>query len=263
MFFTLSKVLWFLANPGNLLLITLCLGTALLWSRWRTVGRLLVASSAIIGVVLSVLPIGQWLYGTLEERFPPVRELPADVDGIIVTGGIVDPVITATRGQTAVGGAVERLFAMAMLAKRYPTAKLVFTGGSGMLLHQDEKEAPAVLPLLAQLGVDPGRIILEGQSRNTAENAQFSYIEAKPKPDEKWLLVTSAFHMPRAVGSFRKAGWTVTAYPVDYVTRGESEPPIAFNFAYGVGSLGSALHEYLGLVFYWLSGNTDEIFPAP
>jgi uncharacterized SAM-binding protein YcdF (DUF218 family) len=213
--------------------------------------------------MLAVLPVGNWLYGVLEDRFPPIDEPPARIDGIIVAGGIVNPVVTHARKQVSVGGAVERLFAMAALAKKYPQAKLIFTGGPGQLLHPDKKEAQAVVPLIRQLGMDPGRVIFEDQSRNTAENVAFSLPLAKPKTGETWLLVTSAFHMPRAVGAFRQAGWAVTPYPVDYITRGETEPPLQFNFANGLGSLGGALHEYLGLAAYWFSGKTDELFPGP
>lgn len=218
---------------------------------------------ALTGLILAVFPVGKWMYGVLEDRFPPYRSLQAQVDGIIVAGGIVDPVLTVDRGQVSIGGGAERLFAMAALAKKYPQAKLIFTGGSGTLLHQDKKEAHFVGPLLDQLGIAPGRVIFEDQSRNTAENVTFSLPLAKPKAGETWLLVTSAFHMPRAVGAFRKAGWDVTPYPVDYRTRGETEPPLQFNFAHGMGSLGGALHEYVGLLIYRLVGNTDELFPGP
>ncbi|NQV83806.1 MAG: YdcF family protein [Rhodospirillales bacterium] len=263
MFFALSKIFWFFVNPGNLLLVVLCLGAGFLWTRWRRLGRWLISAVATTGFILAVFPFGSWLFGALEDRFPPLKDLPAQVDGIVVAGGIVDPAMTFDRGQTSIGGAAERLFEMAVLAKRYPQAKLLFSGGSGSLLEQDKKEAVAVVPLFRQLGIDPGRVIFESQSRNTAENASFSYRAAKPKEGETWILITSAFHMPRTIGSFRKAGWQVTPYPVDYNTRRNAVTPLQFNFSYGLGSLGSAMHEYLGLFFYWTNGKTDELFPGP
>ena len=263
MFFVLSKVLWFVVNPGNMLLIFLCLGLWLLWTRWWRWGRRLVTLVAVVGVLLAVIPVGSWLFGFLEDRFPAVSEPLARVDGVIVLGGVVDPVMTKARGQVSVGSGVERLLAMARLAKRYPKARIIFTGGSGSLTRQDMKEAHAIPPLLKQLGVDPARVIFEDQSRNTAENAEFSLRLAKPKPGETWLLVTSAFHMPRAVGSFRKVGWAVVPYPVDYSTDGETAASLRFDFATGMGSLAVAIHEYLGLVFYWLDGKTDSLLPSP
>ena len=263
MFFVLSKVLWFVTNPGNMLLLFLLLGMALLWTRWRRAGRWLVSAVAVIGVTLAVVPLGGWLFGALEDRFQAVSIPPARVDGVIVAGGIVDPVLSDDRDQVSVGGAAERLFKMAALAKKYPRARLVFSGGSGSLIYQSRKEADAVKPLLRLLGVDLKRVIFEDKSRNTAENAAFSYRLVKPKKGEVWLLVTSAFHMPRAVGSFRRAGWEVFPYPVDYMTKREADFPLQFNFAYGLGSLGGALHEFLGLLFYWLDGKTDHLFPGP
>ena len=263
MFFVLSKVLWFVVNPGNMLLVFLGLGLWLLWTRWWRWGRRLVTMVAVAGVLLAVVPVGSWLYGFLEDRFPAISKPLARVDGVIVLGGVVDPVMTKARGQVSVGSGVERLLAMARLAKRYPKARIIFSGGSGSLTNQDMKEAHAIPPLLRQLGVDPARVIFEDQSRNTAENAEFSLRLAKPKPRETWLLVTSAFHMPRAVGTFRKAGWTVVPYPVDYSTDGRKAAPLRFNFASGMGSLAVAIHEYLGLIFYWLDGKTDSLFPAP
>ncbi|MBL4690682.1 MAG: YdcF family protein [Rhodospirillales bacterium] len=163
----------------------------------------------------------------------------------------------------AINGAVERVYEMAVLSRRYPKARLVFSGGSGSLLYQEYKESRAVAPLLGQLGIDPGRVIYEDQSRNTAENAVFSYRIVQPKKGETWLLVTSAFHMPRTIGSFRQVGWDVTPYPVDYSTRKTRTLPVQFNFAGGLNSLGGTVHEFLGLLFYWLDGKTDELFPGP
>ena len=263
MFFVLSKILWALVNPGNLLLLLLILGAVLLWTRWRRFGRWLVAFSTVAFLILAVLPLGKWAFGVLENRFPPLVQLPERVDGIIVAGGIVDPVTSKDRGQLSINGAVERVYEMAVLSRRYPKARLVFSGGSGSLLYQEHKEAKAVVPLLRQLGVDSKRVIFEDQSRNTAENAVFSSQIVQPKKGETWILITSAFHMPRTVGSFRKVGWDVTPYPVDYNTRKAKTLPVHFNFAGGVGSLGGAIHEFLGLLFYWLDGKSDELFPGP
>ena len=264
MFFSLSKVLWILSQPGNLLLIGLCLGAVLMATRrWRKAGQRLMGVTAVVGLMIAVLPLGPWLVTPLEDRFPTVTETPVRVDGIVVLGGIVDPVVTASRGQTAVGGAVERLMAFARLARQYPKAKLVFSGGSGSLTRQDLKEARFVDPVLSTLGLDPGRVMFDDQARNTYENAVLSHALAGPKPGETWILITSAFHMPRAVGSFRAAGWSVLPYPVDYMTRAEQTAELQFNFAGGLGTFGAGLHEWLGLGFYRLTGKTDAFFPAP
>ncbi|MBT3237698.1 MAG: YdcF family protein [Rhodospirillaceae bacterium] len=270
MFFYLSKILWFLADPGNLLLIAISLATLLLYagrgdrlSRWPRLGRGLLTTTTIIALGISILPIGKAMSLVLEDRFPVVHTPPQKVDGVIVLGGIVNEVITQSRGKISIGGGVERLTELALLSKRYPQAKLVFTGGSGKLLTQNIKEADVVGPLLESLGISSERMIYENRSRNTYENAVYSRELVEPKPGETWILITSAFHTPRAVGSFRKAGWPVVPWPVDFNMTADESLRLGFSLRGGFGSLSSGLHEWLGLIFYRLTGKTDSFFPAP
>ena len=178
-------------------------------------------------------------------------------------GGIVNETITKSRSQITVGGGISRLIEFAILSNKYPEAKLVFTGGSGKLLSQNLKEADVLEPLLDVLGVDQGRMIYENRSRNTYENATLTKTLINPGHGENWILITSAFHMPRSIGVFRKAGWNVIPYPVDYSYA--IDEPITPNFSLqgGLNTLSSSLHEWLGLVFYRLNGKTDHFFPAP
>jgi len=264
MFFALSKLLWIVVAPGNLFLLFLCLGGVLLWTRWRRAGQRMVIGVAVGGLAVAILPLGPWLLVPLENRFPMVKEPPKHVDGIIVLGGMVDQFVTRARGQVALGGAVERLTEFAVLSRRYPKAKLVFTGGSGSLFHQDVKEADVLRPTFRDvLGIDMGRLMLENQSRNTYENAALTYKLIRPQPGQTWILITSASHMPRAVGAFRKSGWRVVPYPVDFNFRGDERLDLSFDFASGLRGLDAGLHEWAGLIFYWLTGRTDTIFPAP
>ena len=263
MFFQLSKVFWFFANPGNLILVALAVGVVLTWTRWRRAGLRLVTLVALTSLAVATVPVGNWMKAALENRFPVVRKLPNRVDGIIALGGVVNPWVTKARGQLALGSAAERLTEFAVLARRYPRAKLIFTGGSGSLLHPEAKEADVLEPMIGVLGLDPRRIVLENRSRNTHENAVFTRRLADPQPGETWVLVTTASHMPRAVGCFRKAGWRVVPYPVDFDFRGDEEFGLNFNFIGGLARLSDALHEWLGLTFYWLAGKTDALFPAP
>jgi uncharacterized SAM-binding protein YcdF (DUF218 family) len=186
----------------------------------------------------------------------------------VVLGGDFDARLAARRGRASTGvHKAGRLIGFADLARRHPEAKLVFTGGSGNLLDQETKETVGARDLLTMLGIDPARVRFEGQSRNTYENALFSLAAAAPQPGETWVLVTSASHMPRAMGSFRAAGWTrvgaqLVAYPVDYWTAPGSRP-VAFRFEGGFTQLAWALYEWTGLAVYRLLGRTDALFPAP
>lgn len=268
MFFILSKIFWFVVQPDNLLLGLLLLSALLCLAGRRRprllgLGRVLLAVTAVASLAIATLPFGLWMILPLENRFAVPAELPARVDGIVVAGGILDQYVSASRGQVALNGSADRAFAFADLAQRYPDAKLVYSAGSGSLGRQALKEADFVLPVLSRLGIAPERVILENRSRNTYENAVFSKEVGGYTPGQTWVLVTSAFHMPRAVGCFRAAGWKVIPYPTDYEL--ESTPPSGFRFSFrrGLSTLSGGLHEWLGLIFYRLSGRTDAFFPAP
>ena len=173
------------------------------------------------------------------------------------------PNVSDSRGQPTITAGGPRLLAFAELANKYPDARLVFTGGSGDLLHQDLKEAPVVRAALLKLGFKVERVLFEDRSRNTYENAVFSKLLAKPQPGEKWLLVTSASHMPRAIATFRAQGWHTIAWPVGYWTDGKLLGNVAFDFVGGLAFLHFGLREWVGLAAYRASGRTEELFPAP
>lgn len=261
--FELSKILGQFADADAVALALLALGTLLLWTRLARLGRGIV--TPVVGFILLAVyvPFGGWAIQTLENRFPPVTP-PERVDGIVVLGGDFDNSTAISRDRISPGDrGAGRLFAFAELARRYPSAKLVFAGGSGTLSQTEYTDSRAAAILLRAIGVDVSRILFEDQSRNTWENALNSHALARPKSGENWLLVTSAYHMPRSVGAFRQAGWTVIAYPVDYRTtpRLRFGGSISFNKALRLLELAS--HEWAGLVAYYALGRTNAFFPAP
>ena len=179
-------------------------------------------SASLALLFFATAPVGALLLRPLEARFPPP---PADMKppyGIIVLGGAIVEDLSAAHGQTIFSEGASRLTEAAILARRFPEARIVYTGGSASLTpHYNSTEAAEAKKLLVALGVDPGRIAIEPRSRNTDENARFTAAMVAPKPDQTWLLVTSAWHIPRSMGLFRKAGFNVVAYPVDYHTFGD------------------------------------------
>lgn len=260
--FALSKIVGALAEPGNAALIGLLLGVVLLHtSGWRT-GRRLLAIVAAALVAIAMLPWHAWLVAPLENRFPAPDPMPARIDGIVVLGGAVDPGVSDARRQPSLNGAVERITVMVELARTHPEAKLVFSGGSGAITNQELREAPVARDFLGRIGFDADRVAFEADSRNTRENATRTRELMAPKADETWLLVTSALHMPRAVGTFRAAGWSVVPYPVDYTTSGR-EPPLGFSLGGGLSALNAVLHEGLGMAYYRLRGWSDRLYPGP
>jgi uncharacterized SAM-binding protein YcdF (DUF218 family) len=181
-----------------------------------------------------------------------------------VLGGSILPDISAARGTIKLDDAAERITATVELARRYPNARIVFSGGTAALMFDQLPEAPFAVKEFEALGVARDRITAEEQSRNTVENAVFSRLVANPKPGERWLLVTSAYHMPRAMAVFRAAGFPVEAYPVDWRTRGPIDLlRLSGSLSEGLARTDTAVHEWVGLVAYRLTGRTNELFPAP
>ena len=177
-------------------------------------------------------------------------------------GGAVTADIAAARNDVALNEAAERMTATVELARRYPNARIIFSGGDGSLVYGGN-ESDGALRLFERLGLRPA-VSSEDQSRNTFENVLFSKRIAAPKPGERWLLVTSAYHVPRAMGMFRMADFPVEPYPVDWRTRGVEDTWAAISpLAEGLRRTDTAVREWAGLVIYWLSGRSSELFPGP
>jgi uncharacterized SAM-binding protein YcdF (DUF218 family) len=264
MFFVLSKTFGFFAIPSNLAVSLGLFGLLLLPTRFVRAGRRLVVASLVILAILGLSPVGNALIIPLEQRFPPWDPARGAPDGIIVLGGAIAPDISAARNGAALNEAAERMTAIPELARRYPDARILFSGGSGALIYDEGNEAEFALRLFESLGIARARILLENRSRNTVENALFSKAIAQPKPSDRWLLVTSAYHMPRAIGIFRKAGFAVEPYPVDWRTRGLADVWRPFpTMGEGLRRTDIAAREWVGLAVYWLTGRSSELFPAP
>ena len=264
MFFPASKVIYFLITPSNLFIFTVLAGLLLsATTRLRRTGTGL-ATLGALGLALGGLaPLSEALLLPLEQRFAP---FPADAPapaGIIVLGGAVEAGLSEARDQVVVNDAGERPIYLADLARRFPGARLVFSGGSGFI-GGGVAEADVISRQADVIGVPRTRLILENRSRNTYENAAFTAALVQPKPGERWLLVTSAWHMPRAIGCFRQAGFTVDAFPVDYRTRGWSDLTRVNGFASdGLLQLDLAVKEWVGLAAYRWSGYTPDWLPGP
>lgn len=264
MLFELSKILWWFVQPSKLWLVLVTIAVLLLYSRHKNFGRSLLSFSVVIAFLTIFLPVHSWLAGPLEGRFPRLTELPANVDGIIVLGGAVDELLTAAFEQPALNDGAERMTEAVSLAQRYPTARLVFSGGSS-LVDQNElslKEADVARRLFENLSIPEARFVLESASRNTWENAVNTKELVQPQEGETWLLVTSAQHMPRSVGIFRKVGWEILPYPTDYrVIPGKRQPNMGFPEKLQI--IDSAVKEWVGLLSYYLLGRTLAVFPKP
>jgi uncharacterized SAM-binding protein YcdF (DUF218 family) len=250
--------------PTNFLIGLGLAGALLTCTRLARFGRKLAIVSILLLAICAFSPLGSLLLYPLETRFPPWNPAGGTPDGIIVLGGSIDAELSAEHDTTVVGSAADRIIAAAALARQYPNARVVFTGGSANLISTDAREADYAGALFERLGIDKTRLTMERRSRNTQENAEFSKALVAPKSGERWLLVTSAFHMPRSVGLFRKAGFPVEPYPVDWRVGDRSDLLSFTNFAVGgLMHTDVGVREWIGLIAYRLTGKIDDLFPGP
>jgi uncharacterized SAM-binding protein YcdF (DUF218 family) len=264
MFFALSKIVGFFALPSNLIATLFALGVVLQLAGRRRGAVALTTLSVGLLLVVGYSPLSNVLLLTLSERFPAWQSGGADPDGIIVLGGAIDSESTIARGEIELDSSAERIFAMLQLARRFPRARIVFSGGSSSLVGTGAAEAPIAGRLLESFGIAPDRITLESRSRTTDENAAFTRDLVAPQPGQRWLLVTSAFHMPRAMAVFRAAGFDVEAYPVDWRSRGWIDAASPFDsLSEGLARADLVAHEWVGLLIYRLAGRSRELLPAP
>lgn len=263
MAYATSNFVKLVAQPGNLLLGVLIVGLLLQLIGWRRSGLWLVGLAALAFTAIAVLPVGAWLLAPLENRFPTIVEPPQRIDGIVVLGGSFQLALSEDRGQVALGEAADRLTGMIALARRYPDARVVFTGGNARPLSGKLTESVVAARLFAELGFDPARVEFEAKSRNTFENAVYTRDLIKPQAGEVWLLVTSASHMPRAVGVFETVGWQMIPYPVDYRTPRSQGDFFGDGLTSGLTESGWAMHEWIGLLAYRLMNRTQRLYPGP
>jgi uncharacterized SAM-binding protein YcdF (DUF218 family) len=262
-FFVVSKIFWLVASPVTLLLIIALAAISISVARPSRAWGLLSLGAVLLLAALAETPVGLLMIAPLEDRFPGS---PADMpppDGIIVLGGALRGDESEARGQVVYSEG-ERVVEAAILAKRYLNARVIFSGANGSLLTRSTTEARAAQKLLVELGVAPPRITLEDKSRNTDENARFTAALVHPRPTQRFLLITSAYHMPRSMGLFEKAGFSVTAFPVAFRTLGkgrglhwETQP------WRNLETIDIAAREWIGLVVYWATGRIDSLFPGP
>ena len=262
MFFVLSKLVENLLLPSNAFTVLAVLGVVLFAFRLRRTGSALMIAATLLFVAAGWLPLGKDALMVLENRFPR-PQLPDHVTGIVMLGGVINTHVSADRQTVATNNAGERITGISALSRRYPQARIILSGGLGHLFagHGKTKSAYA-RDLLVATGVPAGRMELEEKSRNTCENAIDSKAMAKPSPGDVWLLVTSASHMPRAIGCFRMAGFPAIPYPVDYRTFASVQWSPNKSVAEGLAAADLATHEWLGLVAYHLFKGT-ELFPDP
>jgi len=262
-FFWVSKLVWCLISPDALLGLGLVLVWGLLLRKRTRAAAWVLGCELLILAVIGLWPVGEWVFFPLEQRFETNPALPEKVHGVIVLGGAEDAILSSLWKQPETHEGAERLLAFLHMARRFPEATLVFTGGSGSMVDQGFSGADCVAKLFEQQGLDSSRVVFERKSRNTYENVILTKKRVEPKENENWLVITSASHMPRAVGIFNKSDWPVIPWPVDHSSQPGRLGRIQWNPVRHLRNLKIASKEWVGLLAYYVTGKTDVVFPRP
>ena len=259
--FYLSKTIWTVISPDSLfvILLTLCLFLFLFKQTKKALSLLAVLTSCIL--FLSFFSVGDWMLYPLENRFQHNPDLPEQVDGIIVLGGSVIADRSVEWQQLETNRYHERLSSFIKLAQKHPDARLVFTGGNSDIDSSKPTEAETAKDYFLEAGISSERLLIDDNARNTVENAMYSRELADPQANETWVLITTAYHMPRAIGAFCQQEWQVIPYPVDHQTLPSRLYQPGYSLIWHANNLVLASHEWLGLIYYYLTGKTHQLFP--
>lgn len=258
MFYSISKFIWVILQPVNLLLLFLFVFLLLSSTGYKQIGRIGIWGTLISFLFLAFTPIGPKLLNGLESS-APLSEIPRHVDGIIVLGGGVDWFASDGRTRIQLSGGSERVISGIELALRYPNSVLIYSGhvGYGKSQRYTENGYSNLTDLIVALGVERERIIIDRESRNTADHAPVLMRSIKPKSDENWILVTSAFHMSRAVEVFKNSNWDVIPYAVDYRTsKYNSEYPYFYDTLSYLDACNLWFKEMIGRYVYRVTGKS-------
>jgi uncharacterized SAM-binding protein YcdF (DUF218 family) len=248
-----NEILWALLQPSTVLVALVALALVATWLRWHAIAATLLTAFLVVVAAVLLLPVGEWLGAPLETRVAS-SPLPARVDGIVVLGGAVDWRVTRERGQLSLNAAGERVAAAAALAQRYPQARLIVTGSFADAFADDLRALPTDASLFFGPHFAGRSVTYLGDARSTYEDALLALAAAEPRQGETWLLVTSAWHMPRAHGTFRALGWTLAPVAVDYRTTGELRIAPNWDVATTLADLDRLVREWGAIAVYRREG---------
>jgi uncharacterized SAM-binding protein YcdF (DUF218 family) len=261
--FWLGKIAWAIFAPSHFLIILLMLFLCL--PMHRALRGFLCTGIAFFMLCAMALPLGDWALVPLEQC-ESKTQIPMKVDGVIVLGGAVDNESTIAAGGAEFNSAADRFIGMLKLMKTYPEAKIIYSGGPGSPKYPDFKEADYIKHAVADIGLDAARVVVENQARNTAENVAYTKSVFSNPPGQSWLIVTSAYHLPRALSLFREAGAASQThfypYATDFITGQRVHFQFTFDLPGNLGKLDTAVKEYAALGMNKLLGRSNRFLPC-
>ena len=260
--FLLSKLVWVILSPLNLLIIILFIGFLFQLMKIQLISRFFYLIALLFFIVVGIFPTGKFLLSNLESKYPALNIMPKKIDGILILGGPTNPVLTHIHNQVSFNDAGERLTEAVKLIKIYHTSTIIFSGGSGSLEKNALTHSDVAKKFFLEMDININKIIFESESNNTFENFLFSKKLINPKSNEKWLLVTSSFHMSRAMNIAEKLEWEFIPYPVDFRTGNKKIKliPSFTKILQNFNTFNLASHEIVGLISYYFLDRTSKIY---
>lgn len=260
--FLISKLFWVFVQPLSLAFLFALMAAIAVLIGWSRLGGLSALAAALILFLTLFTTAGTVALQVLEARIPKPDRDPDTISCMIVLGGAFDNQINTARGGFELNQAADRFVEALRLARNYPEAKILISGGDGSISGDFESETQTAQRFFSAFDIDPSRLVKESTSRTTYENSLNTADLLKARGMGKCLLITSAFHMPRSIGLFAKAGINVTPWPVDYRTGGLVGYALDFTQpALNAQITTTAVREWMSLTAYYLAGRIDSIFP--
>ena len=260
MSFYLSKILWLILNPFNIFIFVILLSIFLYFVKLRRLSLIIFLINFVFIALISFLPIGSYLIYNIEKEYHSYIKPPDQVDGILILGGATNPLLYNEYDQISLNGSSERLVESVFIIKKFDKAKVIFSGGSGIVNRPDFDHAQVAKSFYKKIGIKIDKIIFEDNSRNTYENIIYSKKIANPKINENWLLITSASHMKRAVLIADKNNWKLIPYAVDFKNIKDFKLIPNLNLLTNLNTFQQGSYEWLSLVAYYFMGRTDKVF---
>lgn len=260
--FLFSKLVWIFGQPLSLAFFLALFASIAVLLRWRILGGAAAAGAALILFVTLYTTAGNYLMQGLEDRFPRPAADPENLQCMIVLGGAFENEVNTARHGIEFNAGVDRFLEALRLARKFPQARILISGGDGSISGIYEGDAAASERFFPLFGVGKDRLVTEKQSRTTFENATNIKEFLAGRGPSHCLLITSGFHMPRSVGIFRKLGIDVVPWTTDYRTDGKVTLGLDFTQPnLNAQNLATAIREWYGLVGYYLAGRTSELYP--
>ena len=256
--FYISKIIWFLLSPINLILVLLSLVFIFNLINFNRLSKFFFFLTLLFFLISGILPIGSYLGYVLEKKYHFSNYYPNQVDGILILGGATDPYLSDKYNQVILNDSGERLIESVLLINKYPDAKIIFSGGSGSLFYPELDHATVAKKFFENMEIN-NNIIYEEQSRNTFENILYSKTIVMPKDSENWLLVTSAFHLNRSLAVASKLDWKLIPYATDFRHPKKFTWKVSFNFLSNFSEFDHSTHEWIGIIYYYFMGRLDSL----